>query len=219
MTKVIPHPAKFSEALEPSLMSRGLVLDPFAGTGRVGRVVTGTAIGVELEMEWARQGREHGTLMVVGNSVSLPFKGNAFDAIVTSPTYGNRMADHHNAKDGSRRRTYKHQLGRNLTDGNTGQMHWGEEYRKVHRRVYAECIRVLKPGGAFVLNISDYIKDGEIVAVSEWHTRTLMGLGLEYSENIDIKTPRMRFGANRKRVPYEHIRRFSKPGRQNRTRV
>lgn len=215
MTKV-PHPAKFSRALESYLATQGLVLDPFAGTGKIGRVVDGTAIGVELEFEWAVQGKEHGALMIVGNSMHLPFGDNQFDAIVTSPTYGNRMADHHNAKDGSLRRTYKHQLGRDLTPGNTGMMHWDDEYRSIHVAVYAECVRVLKPGGIFILNISDHIRGGEIMPVSDWHTQTLINSGLRLTDSADIATPRLRYGANRRRVPYEHVREFSKPVQSNR---
>jgi hypothetical protein len=102
-------------------------------------------------------------------------------------------------------------LGRALTAGNTGQLHWGEAYRDAHKLIYAECVRVLRPGGEFVLNISDHIRDGLVVPVSEWHTLILVELGLIYVSNTNIETPRMLFGANRKRVPYEHVRRFSKP--------
>ena len=209
--KNTPHPAKFTKALEPYLQANGLVLDPFAGTGRIGKMVAGTAVGVELEREWAIQGREYNTRMVIGNSILLPFKDNTFDAIVTSPAYGNRMADRHDAKDGSLRRSYRHLLGRNLTFGNTGGMHWCDKYRRTHMLAYAECVRVLKRGGMFVLNISDHIRKGRRVPVSDWHTQTLIDLGLTYLSNLDIETPRMRFVANRKRAEREHVRRFSKP--------
>ena len=121
------------------------------------------------------------------------------------------MADHHNARDGSPRRSYKHLLGRDLTAGNTGQMHWGQEYRDTHVAIYAECLRVLKPGAPFILNISDHIRGGVIVPVSQWHTDTLVDLGFDFVSNTNVDTPRMRFGANRKRVQHEHVRVFSKP--------
>lgn len=36
---------------------------------------------------------------IVGNALALPFPDATFDAIATSPTYGNRMADSHNAQE------------------------------------------------------------------------------------------------------------------------
>ena len=219
VTTNIPHPAKFTSRLEPHLTARGLVLDPFAGTGRIGRVVDGIAVGVELEIEWAVQGKDNGALMVVGNSMNLPFDDEIFDAIVTSPTYGNRMADHHNAKDGSPRRSYKHLLGHELTKGNTGQMQGGQGYRDIHISIYKECLRVLKQGAPFVLNISDHIRAGIVIPVSQWHTDALMSLGFVFVSNVDVETPRLRFGANRKRVPHEHVRVFSRPLESSRKKV
>lgn len=110
--------------------------------------------------------------------------------------YGNRMADHHNARDGSKRNTYKHALGRDLHTENTGAMQWGEAYRDKHRRVWTECRRLLKPGGRFVLNISDHIRGGKVMPVTDWHIRTLEGLGYTVQEHRQVKTPRQRHGAN-----------------------
>ena len=45
---------------------------------------------------------------MIGDATALPFADWTFDAVITSPTYGNRMADHHNAQDGSRRVSYRH---------------------------------------------------------------------------------------------------------------
>jgi hypothetical protein len=89
----------------------------------------GPTVEVELEPEWASQ---HPRTMV-GDARALPLPDATFDMVVTSPTYGNRMTDHHNAKDGSRRITYTHNLGRTLTPGNSGAMQWGEDYRQLHR--------------------------------------------------------------------------------------
>lgn len=74
------------------------VLDPFAGTGRIHdlpRRICHT-VGVELEPEWANM--RPGT--IVGDATALPAKWtDRFDAVVSSPCYGSRMADHHEAKD------------------------------------------------------------------------------------------------------------------------
>jgi hypothetical protein len=76
------------------------ILDPFAGIGGIhdleDRGLQIKTWGVELEPEWARQRR--GTL--VGDATDLwMFPENEFDVIATSPVFGNRMSDHHNAKD------------------------------------------------------------------------------------------------------------------------
>lgn len=63
----------------------------------------------------------------------MPYKDTFFDAICVSPVYGNRVSDSHNAKDGSKRVTYTHMLGRKLTDGNTGCLQWGEKYKQAHQ--------------------------------------------------------------------------------------
>ena len=110
------------------------------------------------------------------------FGDATFDAICTSPTYGNRMADHHNARDASPRHTYRHVLGRPLTRGNSGALQWGdgiagEEYRALHVAVWTECRRVLKPGGIFVLNVKDHIRGGVLQEVTKWHSVALLMLG------------------------------------------
>lgn len=101
-----PHPAKFSPEVLDALVQivdaeaereqrRLHVLDPFAGVGLIhevaarlaGRMLRVTA--VELEPEWATQ--RPGA--VVGDAARLPVRPGSVDALVTSPCYGNRMAD------------------------------------------------------------------------------------------------------------------------------
>src|SRR3990167_7947475 len=159
MTDTPPkHPAKFGDAVldaavqllyrvhAPGAKTDGgpmTILDPFAGVGKVHRLrdYGFLTIGVEIEPEWADQSPH----TVVGDALDLPWPNAHFDAICTSPSYGNRMADHHDAKDGSPRHTYRHYLGRPLSPHNSGAMQWGREYRAFHRRAWAEAARVLKP--------------------------------------------------------------------------
>lgn len=189
------HPARFSTAIlaaiRPIVAGCRLIFDPFAGTGRV-HCLGVPSWGAELEPEWASLHPR----TIVANGLRLPFADATFDGICTSPTYGNRMADHHEAKDSSRRNTYRHALGRPLHPDNSGQLHWGPAYRAFHLEAYWEACRVLKLGGVFVLNVSDYIADGERVETVPWHLAMLRGiLGTEPIIQ-QVPTPRQRFGAN-----------------------
>jgi len=218
-TKPVAHPAVFSDRVLDAVVEcldelhyhaeryPLRVLDPFAGIGKVHSLPRILSLGVELEPEWANQHRQ----TIVGDSRFLPFPSGFFDGVITSPAYGNRMADHHDAKDDSRRITYRHTLGRELTDGNSGKMQWGLNYRTLHRRVWAECRRVTTDDGFFILNISDHVRAGVVVPVSEWHWKTLMTLGFKLVKEINVETPRMRFGQNHDaRVTHEHVWLFVK---------
>lgn len=191
----VSHPARYSDALLPVfaglLKGYDRVLDPFAGTGRIHELPNET-VGVEIEPEWAAM--QPGT--VVGDALALPFPADVFDAICTSPTYGNRLADHHNASDPELRRSYTHDLGRTLDDNNSGAMQWGNEYRAFHLKAWSEAVRVLRPGGRFVLNIKDHIRDGERQPVSAWHAGVFMDLGLKFIDCIPVVTSHLRQGAN-----------------------
>ena len=98
-----PHPAKYTDgiirAMANAVAPGSLVLDPMAGVGRIhllaGLVPDVRTVGVELEPEWAG----HHLQTLVGNALCLPFADATFDVVAVSPTYGNRLADHHEAKD------------------------------------------------------------------------------------------------------------------------
>ena len=209
------HPARYSDELIPVLAQclRGTtrILDPFGGTGKIFKLsfwLPGAQIeALEIEPEWAAYDQR----ITVGNALDLPWPNDYFDAICTSPTYANRMADHHNARDASMRNTYRHALGRPLSPDNSGALQWGEKYREFHRRAWAEADRVLAPGGLFVLNISDHIRKGKRQPVSEWHVSTLLAMGYRLLERHDVKTRRNLHGANsEKRVESEWVLKLRK---------
>lgn len=209
----IKHPAKYSDVLLPIFDKylpddTHLILDPFAGTGKL-KKIRANSILLEIEPEWANS-----CGAIVGDATAMPFGNDYFDAICTSPTYGNRMADSfqdHQVEKNYKRNTYRHALGRPLAENNSGGMQWGERYRAFHTKAWAECYRVLKPGGVLILNISDHIRAGQIIAVTAWHIDTLINAGFIEKEHIKCETKRQRFGENRLlRVDYESIIIFNK---------
>lgn len=217
MEIVKEHPAKFSSGvlmkIAPHLPSSpgSVILDPFAGVGGVFDLYRmgfkGRIVGIEIEPEWAANHPD----MMVGNALDILFPDNYFDAIVTSPVYGNRMSDHHKATDSSKRNTYTHVLGRELHPDNSGKMQWGPAYRNFHAKAWDEAVRVLKPGGLFFLVIKDHIRKGERQNVCLWHQSHLMSLGLVSKACDKILTTGNGYGNNGKdRIPYELIYKFEK---------
>lgn len=214
------HPAKFSPSIiavmdrlvraeaeqKGKRLRRFRILDPMAGVGGVHQL-PGVTVGIELEQEWA----DAHCQTQQGDCLHLPFRRDHFDAIVVSPVYGNRMSDHHNAQDGSYRRSYTHDLGRDLTPGSSGAMAyrddhpWASPYRVFHRAAWKEAIRVLRPDGLFLLNVSDFIAQKRVQHVSGWHMNTLTTLGCTMESIEVVSTPRMRMGANRERTPGEFV--------------
>lgn len=201
----LSHPARYSKPVLEAMLEAlpiGRVLDPFAGTGKAAEwsVPGRQIVCVELEQEWAKLTGE-GAHAVQGNALSLPFADRTFDAIATSPTFGNRLADKHKAKDGSLRRSYTHDLGRDLSPDNSGAMQWGDGYRRFHEQAWAEALRVLKLGGLFVLNIKDHIRSGNPQGVPQWHDKTLQQMGLTPHGWLEIEAQHLRQGSNVERCP------------------
>ena len=209
----IEHPAKYSDCLLP-IFDKYLpdnshkILDPFAGTGKL-RKVRSNCILLEIESEWANEAGA-----IIGDATMMPFDSGYFDAICTSPTYGNRMADSFEDKQPQKkykRYTYKHSLNRTLTANNSGAMQWGAKYKELHMKAWLECYRVLKVGGLFILNISDHIRKGVVVPVTQWHCDEIIKIGFTQIEHIKVETKRQRHGQNGGlRVEHESLVMFNK---------
>lgn len=196
--RAINHPARYSVGMlgifRSYIRPGDWVLDPFGGVGGTDGLKAVGARVVVHELEFGVVTHARGARRVCGNAMELPFADDSFDVVCTSPTYGNRMAD--TFTDGSKRNTYTAGFGFELHACNTGAMQWGEVYRRCHVEAWQECLRVLKPKGVLLLNISDHIRDGVRQYVSRWHLVTLQTLGFRFRRAHVCKTPRNRFGAN-----------------------
>lgn len=216
------HPAKFSDPVIDrigveiykhvewmGIKRRPIrVLDPFAGVGRVhalarpGEIET---VGVEIEAPWAACHRD----TICADSIAWMRRyvnagREPFDVVVTSPVYGNRMSDHHDARDSSERRSYTHDLrtgtgddGYTLAENNMGKVAWGPVYREFHIEAWRLVAAILKPDGLFVLNVSDFVRNGEVVHAAWWHWGAAMAAGCYEIGRWPVNTHRMRNGANR----------------------
>lgn len=216
------HPAKFSPEVLVTIRTLlyqhartdPLLLDPFAGVGRIHTLQDvdhrARTVGVELQPRWAACHRR----TRVGDATRLPhWWTNRFDVVATSPCYGNRYADHHNAADGSLRRSYTHDHGAPLEANNAGVMPFGSaEYERLHRRAWGQVARVLRPSGLFMLNVSNFVRKGEEVDVVGWHRQAVLDVGrFRLIDTVPVPTKRMRFGANADaRVAYEVVLMFRK---------
>ncbi len=267
---ILSELASYLRAYSRSVGRKLTVLDPMAGIGRVHdlpRDVVAETVGVELEPEWARARK--GT--VVGDATKLPRAWAArFDAVVVSPVYGNRLSDHHEAKDScpackgvgvewttagcgdapmlcpqchdvackcggyalaqkhhvagcrecsrrkckacggrgiSVRHTYRHALGRPLSDNNAGQMQWpAAAYRDLHEAAWREAFRVVAPGGIILCNVKNHIRQGAEQFVVEWHEQALAASGFRVLAVVPVAAPGIRHGQNHgARVANEQI--------------
>lgn len=208
----VKHPAKFSSAILDTmnllLPLDGRLLDPFAGTGLI-HSIGRDSVGVEIEPEWAVQHPQN----IVGNALCLPFADNTFRMAASSSTYGNRMADNHNAKDMHKpcegkgcskcwyrgvtlRHTYTHYLNRKLHPDNTGGYNWGLKYCTLHMLAWAELSRVLETDGVFVLNVKNHIRRWKEVDVVAWHREILESCGFRWEGQIAIPHRGLAHGAN-----------------------
>lgn len=222
---IVRHPAKYSDEVIDTLRDfmlglggphhLGRVLDPFAGPSGKLDILDVDWTGVEIEPEWATHPR-----VLVGDAHHLPFRDGSFQTIITSPCYGNRMADCHNARDRckacavlgpdvnpncrdckgtglSRRNTYRAALGHMPNPNSSATLQWGEKYKVFHRLAWQKAVRALADDGLFILNVSDHVRRWRVEPVSQWHYHYLHNvLRLSHVGILPVKTPRNRQGEN-----------------------
>ena len=219
----VTHPAKFTgeqlfhiydhlPTLSSHLSRLGpTVFDPFAGVGTVAdlrehdaRVIV---TGMEIEPEWADQS----PIVETGDSLTyMALTRKRYDAVVTSPSYGNRMADSYDGRDGSVRNTYRIALGRPLDEQNGARLAFTDapwdEYKDFHAEAIDGMVRVTRKGGRIIVVVKNFIRDGEVVDVVGWWRAQFKARSLTEMAYIPIKAGGLGYGANRdERVEYEYV--------------
>lgn len=184
------HPAKANlwmlrAIVEEQTCPGDALLDPFAGIGSLalaallGRHVT----LVELEPHFAAgclanaravdpAGRSVRVLR--GSARALPFQPASFDAVITSPAYGDVATRHRSREPATAVRTSIPEWARKRQDASFHVDRYGtspdqignlrrDRYLMAMLQAYAECARVLRPGGRLVVITTNYWRDHRLV--------------------------------------------------------
>lgn len=232
-TTSVKHPATYSQSVLDALdilVPDGMWLDPFVGVGKLYSLTRDYRFfyGCEIEPEWANEAWRYVPMRFLGEeSRRAAFHteigdcrdtmrkwiadGRTFDGVVSSPVYGNRMSDHHNAKDASTRRSYKFDLGRNLTEGNSGVMYfWQPAYAEFHEEVAGLVADIVRPGGKLFWNVKNFLKTKNGVEheydVVSYYLQLWESYDFNIKRVVDVPTPGMRYGENHEvRIDSEKI--------------
>lgn len=184
------------------------VLDPMAGVCTIHAIAMPGVVTFanEIEAPYVEIGRQlyPGCESAVGDAADLAFEDEIFDAVIVSPDFGNRYADHHNACDGSTRRSYTHDL-RHLTGDPSYQLDPRSSARhRATRREYwdrqicywTEAYRVLSKGGLMVLDVKDGVEAKRTVEVVSGHRDILLDVGFAIETEMPLPAPGFRYGEN-----------------------
>ena len=181
------HPAPYSEGLFPifadlissAALERSQVklLDPMCGEGSILDIsdhLPGVAFQVHASdlyrWTYAREG------VHTADATDLAHPDSIFDVICTSPPYANRMADSASG-DGDNRVIYADRRESEQLPNDVAAMQWGQQYRLTMSAIWAECVRVAKPGALVIMNCKDHIRLGRIQPVTEFNFLALVRLG------------------------------------------
>jgi hypothetical protein len=198
------------------------ILDPFAGPNGIARLseTLGTFsnstgrryLGVEIEPEWAQQGLD----TVIGDATKLrempEVVAFAPDCVITSPPYGNRMADQY-LGDGTRRHSYAIALGRRLDDASAAKYQWGPQFQTIMSEGIREIAHILPVGGHFILNIANHYRKFTLQLVVPWAVEQVLKRDFEMKRWDVVKARKLRDGQNHElRDDHEQLFLFEKVG-------
>lgn len=211
----VRHPATFSRDVVEAMM-RWMpqkpidILDPLAGIGKGPEAFNipsrgWRAMGIEMEEEWASQS----VLVTQGDGIDfMTDNPGRFDVVATSPPFHNRMADNFtpSPSDKSRRNTYRHALGRELTDGNGASLQWTDRNTKTWvYRLLRSCYIALKEDGLLLLEMKDHIRGGERQYVTDYYLRSAMHCGMGFLSAETIMGKGLPGANSKSKIPYSTL--------------
>ena len=204
------HPATYTDGLLPifrdmivahcDLTGTPKICDPMAGEGGIlqleellrvplrGRAPLIYATDIVL---WEHRRKS----VKKADATNLPYADASMDVVVTSPPYGNRMADRRST-DGDNRVNYADRRGADAGTNDAAGLQWGDQYQVLMATIWTEVRRVLKPGGVLILNCKDHVRAGAVQRVTRWHCNALKRLGLTFIDFDWADAPGVRGVAN-----------------------
>ncbi len=213
--KVRPHPAKFSDVILDHIATiipanTEWIYDPMAGIGKITEL--GNAYKYhcnEIELEWSSQ--IQADIVTACDAKNVMFIPGS--VVITSPPYGNRMADCF-ITDNKRSMMgrYAGDLGRRLSKGNAGALNFGNSYTLMMTEIYQSIFNRMSKGESFILNVSNFIKNGVEQNVIGFYLTLFVINGYTLDSCQPINTPRdKRHGANSHvRVDHEVVMKWRK---------
>lgn len=228
----VRHDAKYSENVVACLRSiltdvdapvEGPLFDPFAGSGtRLPDLGRADISGIEIEPEWATAS----PYVDQGDALDLrDYPGSIGGkprTIVTSPCYGNRLADRYlgakctfcagttlngcaacdgtgyDLADRKRRFGYAMSLGHPVSVGSAASLQWGEYYREFHQVWLSRIAQILPVGTRrLILNMSDHPRMNQRQYVCQWWIEAAGRHGFALVEAHSVDAMRIGYGANK----------------------
>lgn len=184
------------------------VFDPFAGVGvRLGALCDTLNVqfsGVDLEV-WA----DSDPRVRVGDATNPDIYPLGPFRVVTSPTYGNGLNDHHEPRDMSTRYTYRVALGGPLHRNNTGRYGIRGGRKAWHRywRISGAAIACWAAREApAVVNVKAFIHNHQVVDLPRLWETALLVHGYRLTQRVEVPVTGIRHGANHdRRIDHEVI--------------